>query len=72
MRYDTKKLDPKRLVGEVSEIQCTICKNVYIPVNSDISLNGSQYFKNCKECRARRLELKKQSLLHKSICHNPL
>lgn len=56
MRYDTKKLDPKRLVGEVSEIQCTICKNIYIPVNSDISLNGSQYFKNCKECRSRRLE----------------
>lgn len=53
-------LNEKLLVGIVNEIKCSICKNIYFPDDSDISLNGNQYFKNCKGCRAHRLELKKK------------
>lgn len=53
-------LNEKLLVGIVNEIECSICKNIYFPDDSDISLNGNQYFKNCKGCRAHRLELKKK------------
>ena len=53
-------LDDKLMVGVVNEIECSICKKTYFPVDSDISLNGNQYFKNCKECRKHRLELKKR------------
>lgn len=55
-------LDEKLMVGVVTEIECSICKKTYFPVDSDISLNGNQYFKNCKECRKHRLELKKNSI----------
>lgn len=53
-------LNEKLLVGIVNEIKCSICKNIYFPDDSDISLNGNQYFKNCKGCRKHRLELKKK------------
>lgn len=53
-------LNEKLLVGIVNEIKCSICKNIYFPDDSDISLNGNQYFKNCKGCRAHRLELKRK------------
>jgi len=53
-------LDEKLMVVVVNEIECSICKKTYFPVDSDISLNGNQYFKNCKECRKHRLELKKR------------
>ena len=55
-------LNEKLMVGKVTEIECSICKQTYFPDNSDISLNGNQYFKNCKECRKHRLELKKNSI----------
>jgi len=55
-----KILDPKLMVGIVTEIKCRICKDKFSPDNKDISLNGSQYFKNCKQCRAHRLELKRK------------
>ena len=58
-------LDEKLMVGVVNEIECSICKKTYFPVDSDISLNGNQYFKNCKECRKHRLELKKNSILRR-------
>ena len=53
-------LNEKLLVGIVNEIKCSICKNIYFPDDSDISLNGNQYFKNCKGCRAHRLEIKRR------------
>ena len=53
-------LNEKLMVGVVTEIECSICKQTYFPDNNDISLNGNQYFKNCKGCRAHRLELKKK------------
>jgi hypothetical protein len=68
-------LDEKLMVGVVTEIECSICKKTYFPVDSDISLNGNQYFKNCKECRKHRLELKKryeEKKLTKSIKHNSI
>lgn len=52
-------LDEKLMVGVVTEIECSICNKIYFPDDTDISLNGNQYFKNCKECRKHRLELKK-------------
>ncbi len=65
-------LNEKLRVGVVTEIECSICKQTYFPDNSDISLNGNQYFKNCKQCRKHRLELKRKYELHKSIIHNSL
>jgi hypothetical protein len=68
-------LDEKLMVGVVNEIECSICKKTYFPVDSDISLNGNQYFKNCKECRKHRLELKKryeEKKLTKSIKHKSI
>ena len=62
-------LDEKLMVGIVSQIECSICKETYFPEPSDISLNGAQYFKNCKECRKHRLELKKKYELHKCLHH---
>ena len=65
----------KRLVGAVNEIDCGLCQLKYTPDASDISLNGSLYYKNCKQCRQHRLEMKKKSMskkLTKSIIHNPL
>ena len=55
-----RKLDDKLMVGIVTEIECSICNKIYFPDDTDISLNGNQYFKNCKECRKHRLELKKR------------
>ena len=60
-----RKLDEKLLVGVVNEIECSICNKIYFPDDTDISLNGNQYFKNCKECRKHRLELKKNSILRR-------
>lgn len=31
-------LDEKLMVGVVTEIECSICKKTYFPVDSDISL----------------------------------
>ena len=59
-------LNEKLMVDVVTEIECSICKQTYFPDNSDISLNGNQYFKNCKGCRAHRLELKRNSILRRS------
>ena len=56
----SRKLDDKLMVGVVNEIECSICNKIYFPDDTDISLNGNQYFKNCKECRKHRLELKKR------------
>lgn len=74
MRVDNSPIneyDKYRVVGEVSHIPCNICKKIYKPDNSDISLNGNFYYKNCKECRAHRLEIKRRyeakKLLTKSI-----
>lgn len=55
-----RKLDDKLMVGVVNEIECSICNKIYFPDDTDISLNGNLYFKNCKECRKHRLELKKK------------
>ena len=63
MRVDNSPIneyDKYRLVGEVSDILCNICKKIYIPDDTDISLNGNFYYKNCKECRKHRLEIKKR------------
>ena len=60
-------LNEKFMVGIVTQIECSICKNIYFPDDSDISLNGNQYFKNCKGCRAHRLELKKKYELLRRI-----
>jgi hypothetical protein len=57
-----KEGDRKRLVGAVIEIDCSICKLKYTPDTSDTSLNGNFYYKNCKQCRQHRLELKKKSI----------
>jgi len=57
-----KEEDKKRLVGVVSFVKCNICKENYNPDDSDISLNGNFYFKNCKGCRKSRVEMKKKSL----------
>lgn len=57
-----KEEDRKRLVGIVFEIDCSICKLKYTPDVCDISLNGKFYYKNCKQCRHHRLELKKKSI----------
>ena len=68
-------LNDKLMVGVVNEIECSICNKIYFPVDSDISLNGNQYFKNCKECRKHRLELKRKyelKKLSKSIRHNSI
>lgn len=53
-------LNEKLMVDVITEIECSICKQTYFPDTSDISLNGNQYFKNCKGCRKHRLELKKK------------
>jgi hypothetical protein len=58
-------LNEKLMVGVVTEIECSICKQTYFPDNSDISLNGNQYYKNCKECRKHILELKRNSILRR-------
>jgi hypothetical protein len=55
-----RTLDEKLMVGVVTEIECSICNKIYFPDDTDISLNGNLYFKNCKECRKHRLELKKK------------
>ncbi len=55
-----KKLDPKRLVGIVTEIKCSKCKEIYYPDKKDISLNCSLYYKYCKQCRQHGLELKRK------------
>jgi len=60
-----KEADKKRLVGLVSEVQCAICKKKYTPTDRDISLNGNFYYKNCQQCRAHRVELKKISIAKK-------
>ena len=75
MRVDNSPIneyDKYRLVGEVSHILCNICNKIYIPDDSDISLspskmdasfqdlNGNFYYKNCKGCRAHRLEIKRR------------
>ena len=60
-------LDEKLLVGIVTQIECSICKETYFPEPSDISLNGNLYFKNCKECRKHRLELKRKYELLRRI-----
>ena len=57
----------KRLVNVVSFIKCTICKQNYFPNDTDISLNGYFYFKNCKICRKNRAEMKSKSLNKKHI-----
>lgn len=54
--------DKKRLVGCVSFVKCNICKQNYTPDNLDISLNGNFYYKNCKNCRKSRVEMKIKSL----------
>jgi len=68
-----RTLDEKLLVGVVTEIECSICNKIYFPDDTDISLNGNQYFKNCKECRKHRLELKKRYEEKKraKICLSP-
>ena len=53
-------LNNKLMVGLVTQIDCSICNKIYIPNDTDISLNGNQYFKSCKRCREHRLELKKK------------
>lgn len=63
-------LNQKLMVDVVTEIECSICKQTYFPDKSDISLNGNQYFKNCKGCRAHRLELKNNSIIRRR--GNPL
>ena len=55
-----RTLDEKLLVGVVTEIECSICNKIYVPDDTDITLNGNQNLKNCKECRKHRLELKKK------------
>jgi len=64
MRLDNipfiKEEDRKRLVGVVFEIDCSICKKKYTPDDTDISLNAKFYYKNCKQCRQHRLELKRK------------
>ena len=55
-----RKLDDKLMVGVVNEIECSICNKIYFPDDTDISLNGNLYYKNCKACRANRLEIKKR------------
>jgi hypothetical protein len=65
-------LNEKLMVGIISQIDCGICKKTYFPDNSDISLNGNQYFKNCKECRKHRLELKRKYENKKSIHSCPI
>lgn len=60
-----RKLNEKLMVGVVNEIKCSTCKKTYFPVDSDISLNGNQFYKNCKECRKHRLELKNNSILRR-------
>jgi hypothetical protein len=54
--------EKKRLVGIVSFVKCNICRNNYIPDDKDVSLNGNFYYKNCKICRRRRMEMKQKSL----------
>jgi hypothetical protein len=54
--------EQKRLVGKVSFVKCNICKQNYVPDNTDISLNGNFYYKNCKKCRKSRVEMKQKSL----------
>jgi len=68
-----RTLDEKLLVGVVTEIECSIYNKIYFPDDTDISLNGNQYFKNCKECRKHRLELKKKYEEKKKaeICLSP-
>lgn len=61
------KEDNLRLVGIVSFVKCNICKNNYIPTDVDISLNGNFYYKNCKSCRDKRVEMKKKSLNKNNI-----
>lgn len=51
-----------RLVGGVSFIKCSKCKIDYIPMDDDISLNGSLYYLNCKACRAKILSIKQKYL----------
>ena len=65
-------LNEKLRVGVVTEIECSICKQTYFPDNSDISLNGNQYFKNCKECRKHRLELKRKYILRSRVAKHPI
>jgi hypothetical protein len=60
-------LDEKLMVGIVTQIECSICKETYFPDSSDISLNGNQYFKSCKACRKHRLELKRKYELLRRI-----
>lgn len=55
-------LDPLRLVDVVKEIKCSRCKKVYFPNDTDISLNGSLYYKQCKSCREKGV-----NFLHKHI-----
>lgn len=65
MRNEENKMTAEqitRLVGQATFIKCTICKENYIPDNKDISLNGNFYYKNCKDCRKKRVEFKKKSL----------
>ena len=57
-----KDEEKKRLVGIVSFVKCTICKNNYTPDKHDISLNGNFYYKNCKDCRKSRVDMKIKSL----------
>jgi len=56
-----KEEDKKRLVGYVSFVKCNICKEHYYPDDTDISLNGNFYYKNCKICRKSRVDMKKKS-----------
>ena len=60
--YKFKEEEKKRIVGLVSFVKCSICKNDYEPDDKDISLNGNLYYKNCKPCRNHRQQLKIKSI----------
>lgn len=55
-RRDFTEDEKKRLVGKVKFVKCSKCLNDYEPNDTDISLNGYFYWKNCRTCRAKSLE----------------